>query len=50
MVEQPELYTIGRCRANDEQILYTETRLECLEDIPTKIKLKNGAEISDKMR
>ena len=38
-VEQPELYIIGRCRNNDEQLAYIETRIECLKDLRTGIYL-----------
>ena len=31
-VETPELYIIGRCRNNDEQFGYIETRVDCLKD------------------
>ena len=36
----PELYTIGRCRSNEEQLAYIETRIECLEGLETGLHLK----------
>ena len=49
IIEEPYIYIIGKCRANDEQIMYIETRLECLKMLGKKIDLANGAVISDKM-
>ena len=49
IIEEPYLYIIGRCRANDEQIMYVETRLECLRMLDKRIDLTNWAIISDKM-
>ena len=49
IIEEPYLYIIGRCRANDEQIMYVETSLECLRMLDKRIDLTNGAIISDKM-
>ena len=38
-VEAPELYIIGRCKSNDEQQAYIETRIECLEGLKTDLQL-----------
>ena len=40
-VETPELYIIGRCKSNDEQLGYIETRVECLKE------LKNGLNLNE---
>ena len=32
-VERPEIYIIGRCGSNDEQLGYINTRLECLRSL-----------------
>ena len=50
IVEEPELYIIGQCRANDDQIMFTETRNECLQNMMETLTIYNGAEITDKMR
>ena len=39
-IESPELYIIGRCCSNDEQLGYIETRLECLKDMGVGVNLK----------
>ena len=55
-IERPELYIIGRCRSNDEQLGYIETRIECLKDLAVDVNLKSINEeceeitISDRMR
>ena len=41
LVETPELYLIGRCANNDEQLGYIETRVSCLKE------LKNGMNLSE---
>ena len=41
IIEEPYLYIIGRCRANDEQIMYVETRLKCLRILDKRIDLTN---------
>ena len=38
-VEAPELYIIGRCKSNDEQLAYIETRIEFLERLKTGLHL-----------
>ena len=38
-VEAPELYIIGRCKSNDEQLAYIETRIECLSGLETDLQL-----------
>ena len=56
VVEQPELYIIGRCKSNDEQLSYIETRIECLEELKTDLQLSSidekyeGIILNDSMR
>ena len=38
-IETPELYIIGRCKSNDEQLAYIETRIECLEGLKAGLNL-----------
>lgn len=38
-VESPELYLIGRCASNDEQLGYIQTRLECPSDLKRGLHL-----------
>ena len=38
-VETPELYIIGRCKSNDEQLGYIQTRVECLKELETGLNL-----------
>ena len=39
IVESPELYIIGRCGSNDEQVGYIETRVDCVKDLKTSLNL-----------
>ena len=39
-VETPQLYIIGRCRNNDEQLGYIDTRLSCLKELKTSLNVK----------
>ena len=39
LVETPELYIIGRCGNNDEQLAYIKTRVDCLEDLKKGLNL-----------
>lgn len=49
IVEEPELYIIGRCRSNDEQIGFIETREDCLKDLAQPIKC-DEYDLMDTMR
>ena len=55
-IESPEMYIIGRCKSNDEQLGYIETRLECLKDLGVGVNLKTidnqyeDVTINDRMR
>ena len=49
-VEKPVIYIIGRCPPTDEQIKYSNTRIEDLIDLQHSIKTKNGSSIVDIMR
>ena len=39
IIETPELYIIGRCGNNDEQLGYIETRYSCLKDLKNELNL-----------
>ena len=39
-METPELYLLGRCRSNDEQLVYVNTSTECLKEF--KVRLHVG--------
>ena len=55
-VEGPQLYIIVRCKSNDEQLSYIETRIECLEELKTDLQLRSidekyeGILLNDSMR
>ena len=51
-IEKPELYIIGRCRSNDEQLGYIETRLECLRELNKGICVDGNKDLvlTDTMR
>ena len=38
-IEEPILHIVGRCRSNDEQLGYIETRLECLKSLHNDLEL-----------
>ena len=40
-VETPELYMIGRCKSNDEQLAYIQTRVDCLRDLEQTLKISD---------
>lgn len=49
-VERPETYILARCPSNDQQLMYSQIRLEDIakmHETPLKI---NGCEIKDTMR
>ena len=49
LIETPELYLLGRCRSNDEQLGYLKTSTECLKKF--NIRLHAGyIRIADVMR
>ena len=50
IVEKPEVYLVGRCRANDEQLAYSETRLECLLELSQPTKVNGEIVVEDVMR
>ena len=41
LVETPELYIVGRCKSNDEQLAYIQTRVECLQELKNDLDLKS---------
>ena len=49
-VEKPELYMLTQCQSNDNQLLYSEERVEDLLEINTPITSSNGVLINDIMR
>ena len=48
-IERPELYIIGRFRANDEQLGYIDSRIVCLKGLEHNLTV-NGIDIKDVMR
>ena len=48
-IEKPQLYMIGRCRSNDEQLAYVETRVECLQELGEAMR-SNSISSTDIMR
>ena len=50
IIETPCLYILARCRSNNEQLAYTETRLQCVSDLKIGLKTSEGCEITDKLR
>ena len=50
IVEKPRIYILAQCPSNDQQILYSQERLEDIIALNKKIKTKNNIEITDKLR
>ena len=48
IVETPELYIIGRCRSNDEQLGYIDTRIKCLKELETNLNVREIVNSQDK--
>ena len=49
-IEKPEVHFIARCSSGDEeQLTYSETRLECVQQLKSSIKI-GDVEYEDKMR
>ena len=49
-IERPDLYLVARCRSNDEQLAYVETRMECIAQLQNDLKSDQGLTIRDRMR
>ena len=49
-IEKPELYMIGRCQNNDDQLGFITSRTECLKDMSIKVISDKNIEISDVLR
>ena len=49
IIERPNLYILARCPSNDQQIMYSDTRMEDILSLK-KIKTKNGILIEDIIR
>ena len=49
IVEKPSLYIIGRCPSNDQQLLYSDIRLEDISLLRENLKTSDSIPIRDKM-
>ena len=49
IVEQPNLYILAKFPSNDQQLMYTETRMEDIQTLKEP-SLANGIPIKDKLR
>ena len=50
-VEKPIVYIVARCRANDEQLAYVQTRTEWIQRLSVKLTgTKPAIQFTDKMR
>ena len=50
IVEKPRIYILAQCPSNEQQILYSQERLEDIIALNEKIKTKNNIVITDKIR
>ena len=49
IIEKPELYIVARCKSNDEQLAYVETRTACMLDLHDNLSIE-GIDICDQVR
>ena len=49
-VEQPEIYILAQCPTNEQEILYSETRIEDLLGLSKSLSTSCGVTIEDKLR
>ena len=49
IIEKPELYIVARCKSNDEQLAYVETRTACMLDLRDKLSIE-GIDICDRIK
>ena len=49
-VESPEIYILARCPATDQQLMYSEIRLEDIKEFSTTPAVMKGVEIKDNLR
>jgi len=50
VVEKPYLYILARCPSNDQQILYTEERMEDIDQLSELLFTSSGIPINDSLR
>ena len=51
VVEKPEIHIVGRSSSlTQQQLLFSETRRECLQHIKETMKTQNGIEVYDILR
>ena len=56
VIETPEIYIVGRCKSNDEQLGYIDTRVECLKELKNELQLGlidenlTGISLNDSLR
>ena len=49
-VEAPETYILARCPSNDQQLMYSSTRLEDIQEMKRTPIEVDGCEIHDSLR
>ena len=49
-VEKPHLYLLARCPSSDQQILYSDTRLEDIISLKDDIEISEGIFLKDTIR
>ena len=50
IAEKPSLYIIQRCPSNDQQLLYSDIRLEDISLVRENLETSDGILIRDKIR
>ena len=51
IVERPHLYILRRCGSKEvEQLVYVETRQECLDCLPFQVETSDGVKVNDVMQ
>ena len=49
-IEKPIVYIVARCRANDEQLAYVQTRIDCTNRLSVKLDTESGIQFTGKLR
>ena len=49
-IEKPIVYIVARCRANDEQLAYVQTRIDCTNRLSVKLDTESRIQFTDKLR
>ena len=49
-IEKPIVYIVAGCHANDDQLAYVETRMQCIEQLSVQLETSIGIKFTDTLR